>query len=264
MNPNPAKRPTLRRQLIHGAVALSLILAALSASFLITSFKKPVTWGEYSGQTPWHTLAIANGRFVLLWSASPEPPKVPSTAKGCEYDQLCNILASGPSANPDTRPSFGPMELGAESTLNGPGCEFEKVRNNTRDLDIRQTLYLAFPMESEASRNQIASEELAFEARAFGLVYNCISPKLMQGRTDRQWYFSASFSPQTEIILQFPLWGIVALSLLLPTYASARVLKRRKWLRTGRCASCGYYLTGNTSGICPECGTPCLTPADGG
>jgi hypothetical protein len=24
----------------------------------------------------------------------------------------------------------------------------------------------------------------------------------------------------------------------------------------GRCSSCGYDLTGNTSGVCPECGTP--------
>ncbi|MBN2562781.1 MAG: hypothetical protein JXQ75_17800 [Phycisphaerae bacterium] len=24
----------------------------------------------------------------------------------------------------------------------------------------------------------------------------------------------------------------------------------------GRCQECGYDLTGNTSGICPECGTP--------
>lgn len=26
--------------------------------------------------------------------------------------------------------------------------------------------------------------------------------------------------------------------------------------RTGFCARCGYDLTGNVSGVCPECGTP--------
>ena len=25
------------------------------------------------------------------------------------------------------------------------------------------------------------------------------------------------------------------------------------------CPKCGYNLTGNTSGVCPECGTPCTT-----
>jgi uncharacterized paraquat-inducible protein A len=27
----------------------------------------------------------------------------------------------------------------------------------------------------------------------------------------------------------------------------------------GQCAECGYDLTGNTSGVCPECGTSCGT-----
>jgi hypothetical protein len=37
---------------------------------------------------------------------------------------------------------------------------------------------------------------------------------------------------------------------------SRRVAKRRN---IGHCRHCGYNLTGNTSGVCPECGTP--TPA---
>jgi hypothetical protein len=33
--------------------------------------------------------------------------------------------------------------------------------------------------------------------------------------------------------------------------------RRQRWLaRTGRCPQCGYNLTGNTSGVCPECGIP--------
>jgi hypothetical protein len=32
--------------------------------------------------------------------------------------------------------------------------------------------------------------------------------------------------------------------------------KRARWRRAGRCARRGYDLTGNTSGLCPECGTP--------
>ena len=30
---------------------------------------------------------------------------------------------------------------------------------------------------------------------------------------------------------------------------------RRSTGKTGHCQSCGYSLTGNTSGVCPECGT---------
>jgi hypothetical protein len=46
-------------------------------------------------------------------------------------------------------------------------------------------------------------------------------------------------------------------------FAAAAILAARPWQlrgmrrkRTGRCPTCGYNLTGNTSGLCPECGTP--------
>ena len=32
--------------------------------------------------------------------------------------------------------------------------------------------------------------------------------------------------------------------------------------RRGLCRHCGYNLTGNVSGICPECGTPMQTDAE--
>jgi membrane protein implicated in regulation of membrane protease activity len=34
----------------------------------------------------------------------------------------------------------------------------------------------------------------------------------------------------------------------------ARRSRRRRRKELGLCASCGYSLTGNTSGVCPECG----------
>ena len=34
--------------------------------------------------------------------------------------------------------------------------------------------------------------------------------------------------------------------------------RRRRRLRAAHvCLQCGYSLTGNVSGVCPECGTPC-------
>jgi len=62
----------------------------------------------------------------------------------------------------------------------------------------------------------------------------------------------------------FPLISIILLPLLLCVAFSTALL----WLRThrhtvsirrmrrGQCSKCGYDLTANTSGICPECGTP--------
>ena len=38
--------------------------------------------------------------------------------------------------------------------------------------------------------------------------------------------------------------------------AASVVMKHRARLRAGCCRTCSYNLTGNTSGVCPECGTP--------
>jgi hypothetical protein len=56
-------------------------------------------------------------------------------------------------------------------------------------------------------------------------------------------------TPQFD--LHFPLW-IPVITFLMPTII---LFKRKPRSLPGRCDTCGYNLTGNTSGKCPECGT---------
>ena len=49
-----------------------------------------------------------------------------------------------------------------------------------------------------------------------------------------------------------PDWFLIGLFALLPLWALRSI--RLRGLKN-HCRSCGYNLTGNTSGICPECGT---------
>lgn len=52
--------------------------------------------------------------------------------------------------------------------------------------------------------------------------------------------------------------------LLMPWIVAAGIAWQRKPAHpAGHCHQCGYDLTGNVSGICPECGTPIPTPASG-
>ncbi|MFQ5589903.1 MAG: hypothetical protein ACE5HE_01955 [Phycisphaerae bacterium] len=56
--------------------------------------------------------------------------------------------------------------------------------------------------------------------------------------------------------LTLPLWSVVALLFLHPAVAFARgPLRRHRRRRRNECIKCGYERTGNTSGICPECGS---------
>ena len=62
--------------------------------------------------------------------------------------------------------------------------------------------------------------------------------------------------PATHTIA-FPMRLPFALFALAPaTYFAAGVLRRWRRRQRGECVACGYNLTGNVSGVCPECGTP--------
>lgn len=53
-----------------------------------------------------------------------------------------------------------------------------------------------------------------------------------------------------------PSWAPVALFASYPTMAFIRgPVRRWRRRRKGLCVNCGYNLTGNVSGICPECGS---------
>ena len=85
------------------------------------------------------------------------------------------------------------------------------------------------------------------------------------GNEQRKWGFAwshfesgrAGNRPRSySYLLVVPLWSLQAVFLTVPTLWTWRTLKRRRLIRQGCCRKCGYNLTGNTSGICPECGTP--------
>src|SRR5262245_33607746 len=56
-----------------------------------------------------------------------------------------------------------------------------------------------------------------------------------------------------ESLLTIPLWLPFVL-IAIPTALLSWLDRRR--VVTGKCRKCAYDLTGNTSGVCPECGTP--------
>ena len=55
-----------------------------------------------------------------------------------------------------------------------------------------------------------------------------------------------------------PLWCLILPTAVMPLYRWTRPI-REAWRRDpipGMCRHCNYNLTGNVSGVCPECGTP--------
>ena len=54
--------------------------------------------------------------------------------------------------------------------------------------------------------------------------------------------------------LIFPPWLPMAVTGVLPGVIAVRNLRRQVAVPHGPCLACGYNLTGNVSGVCPECG----------
>jgi hypothetical protein len=62
------------------------------------------------------------------------------------------------------------------------------------------------------------------------------------------------FEPgDTSVRVLVPWWFIMVISAIMPAGLVISRRRRRK-IPAGVCAMCGYNLTGNTSGVCPECG----------
>ena len=58
-------------------------------------------------------------------------------------------------------------------------------------------------------------------------------------------------------VIRIPLWATFILLSLYPAIAFIRgPFRRYRCRKKGLCLTCGYNLTGNISGVCPECSTP--------
>jgi hypothetical protein len=73
---------------------------------------------------------------------------------------------------------------------------------------------------------------------------------------DEGFYFNYTSEPSRELIVQLPFWFLILVVSAYPAYALLTGPIRRRIRRArGSCVKCAYNLTGNTSGVCPECGT---------
>ena len=70
-------------------------------------------------------------------------------------------------------------------------------------------------------------------------------PTLHQGGHHRYWGFHVTLAIPLVLLVTFPTIAFIR--------GPMRCWRRR---RKGLCIKCGYNLTGNTSGTCPECGKP--------
>ncbi|HEY8747029.1 MAG TPA: hypothetical protein VIM11_03575 [Tepidisphaeraceae bacterium] len=59
-----------------------------------------------------------------------------------------------------------------------------------------------------------------------------------------------------ECALRGPYWAVLLLTSILPVAWVVSRVRRKRISFCPTCPNCTYNLTGNTSGVCPECGAP--------
>jgi len=81
---------------------------------------------------------------------------------------------------------------------------------------------------------------------------------------DYDWY-AYGFGTQwggpygSSYAIRFPHWFLAMLLMVLPVL----IVRKRLKVRAGHCRNCDYDLTGNETGVCPECGVGKLLNAEG-
>jgi hypothetical protein len=113
------------------------------------------------------------------------------------------------------------------------------------EVSRRPPLTRHFDYGSEIDQTGSRSPFNGFLARAGFAVY---SKQFTRGRL----YLGLCGSKR---ILALPMWSLVVIFALAPLLSFLSWVQRRRRKEAGQCLTCGYDLTGNVSGVCPECGT---------
>ncbi len=134
-------------------------------------------------------------------------------------------------------------------------CDLSILRHRSdqpRSADV-SLAFLGFTfLKIHPAGIQIADLPNGFHFRRLPVSFHSIiAQDFTDLRNTQQTWFSVQF-----VTLESLLLFVLTLHVVLHFYRAA--------LRTGAttCSSCGYNLTGNTSGRCPECGAPCREYSD--
>jgi hypothetical protein len=80
-----------------------------------------------------------------------------------------------------------------------------------------------------------------------------LTPSFME---NPNWITTATANQPAAVRYAVPYWPIILVLLIFPAVWLMGYRRSLIRLSRGCCRGCGYDLTGNTSGVCPECGTP--------
>lgn len=214
----PAVR-RINRWLLNALTVLSLLLCVATLGLWLRSYRggDRFPWRRSTAEAP------ASTRVRLGRLATERPGLVAVRGVSCVYF----MQSSGDAA-------------AAAMLDRQQGTTFDDSDFDFRSLDVQTPQPLArlgFIVASEGDVTPRPAYSVTFTGRSF---------------------FVRAVSTSVWVVA-VPCWSLLAISLPLPLARGLRALRARRLVRlrsaSGACVQCGYALTGNLSGVCPECGT---------
>jgi len=204
--------------------AITIVLATLAVASLMLglySYARPVHLDLSGGNDRWFWVHFSHGAVTVSYVDG----RLPSFAERA-YGRIIDMLQQELAILEEMRAS------------GSPPYDVGHPRQDERAKTLRESATRCRQFVGEV-RRRIA---LSMISKLRGEVF----------RAD------ASRTPTAEALVHFPLWAPVLLFVIYPTIAFVRSPVRRRHHRRkrGLCIRCGYNLTGNVTGVCPECGNP--------
>jgi hypothetical protein len=144
------------------------------------------------------------------------------------------------------------------SAYQPPNCASKAAFNYWRAIQTENkwTLQRLKSFAAEENQDEIVRAQTKYNVETQKRSQRVISqgiPSVLRKHSVLGCYLHCAISPNIEFTVHCPFWLAA-----LPTAVCTFVLwPQFRWRsKPGHCPTCHYNLTGNTSGICPECGTP--------
>jgi hypothetical protein len=228
-------------------LALATLSTLLAAA---VSFRRPLYLDISRFQQTWSFAHVAGGCATLCYVNDDMPPVLKASVRPAGWLALRPTIAQVAKERAECLGSVADVDQ--RLLLLSQGGREQDLTDRQRLLELSALLTIQY----ELLVKQSAVLSLALFVPG---ILNVAASNSVLG-----FFVSSSSTPSPEVVIRFPLWLPVVLFAFLPIRAfirgpiARRRLRRRRDL--GQCMGCGYDLTGNVSGICPECGAAIPKP----
>jgi hypothetical protein len=235
-----------------GVLALATLLLSLSSS------GRTYEWDLPKEATNWACVRIRDGAIFVAYVETDAAPRLKALSPSSGYRDRAAAYA-----NYAMEKAYWARADFDQKRISQSGLEAQQELLNGLDPDSRdaQELKESIRAQRQADRKywkkykRERERVFLLQKRSERLELSRKASLICKSRSFAGFSLNVASSPR-EVVLRLPLAAFILLFGLAPALAlfhRMRIRSRRK--KENLCLTCGYNLTGNLSGTCPECGT---------